>query len=95
MDTPEGWEIVDDGKRLGRTFGFPDFASALAFVVEVGRMADEVGHHPDVALGWGRARIEWTTHDAGGLTEKDAEAARKTNQIKEIGKGKGNGNGDG
>jgi 4a-hydroxytetrahydrobiopterin dehydratase len=80
METPQGWEIVD-GKRLRRSFKFPDFASALAFVVEVGRMAEEVAHHPDVTLGWGRATIEWTTHDAGGLTAKDRAAAEKTNEI--------------
>ena len=81
MENPEGWEIVDDGKRLRRSFRFPDFASALAFVVEVGRMADEVNHHPDVALGWGRATIEWTTHDAGGLTDADRRAAARTSEI--------------
>jgi 4a-hydroxytetrahydrobiopterin dehydratase len=80
METPQGWEIVD-GARLRRTFRFPDFASALGFVVEVGRMADEVNHHPDVALGWGRATIEWTTHDAGGLTGNDYAAAARTNEI--------------
>jgi 4a-hydroxytetrahydrobiopterin dehydratase len=80
MDIPQGWEIVD-GARLRRTYRFPDFASALGFVVEVGRMADEVNHHPDVALGWGRATIEWTTHDAGGVSDKDFDAAARTNEI--------------
>jgi 4a-hydroxytetrahydrobiopterin dehydratase len=81
MDIPTGWEIVD-GARLRRVFRFPDFAGALAFVVEVGKMADEVGHHPDVALGWGRATIEWSTHDAGNkVTDKDFDAATRTNEI--------------
>jgi len=81
MDIPTGWEIVD-GARLRRVFRFPDFAGALAFVVEVGKMADEVGHHPDVALGWGRATIEWSTHDAGSkVTDKDFDAATRTNEI--------------
>ena len=80
METPQGWEIVD-GKRLRRSFKFPTFAAALAFVVDVGRMADEVDHHPDISLGWGRATIEWTTHDAGGLSAKDYDAAARTNEI--------------
>jgi len=80
MPHPDGWNVID-GKRLRREWRFPDFASALGFVVEVGRMADELGHHPDVELGWGRAAIEWTTHDAGGLTANDDEAARRTDAI--------------
>lgn len=75
-----GWDVVE-GKRLRKTWRFPDFTSALAFVVEVGRMADEVDHHPDIELGWGRATVEWTTHDAGGLTDKDRDCARRTDEI--------------
>ncbi|MCB9559289.1 MAG: 4a-hydroxytetrahydrobiopterin dehydratase [Kofleriaceae bacterium] len=76
----DGWEVVE-WERLRKTYRFADFAQALAFVVDVGRMADEQGHHPDVALGWGRATIELTTHDAGGLTENDFVVAAHTDAI--------------
>jgi 4a-hydroxytetrahydrobiopterin dehydratase len=80
MPHPDGWDVIE-GKRLRRTWRFPDFASALAFVVEVGKMADEINHHPDIELGWGRATIEWTTHDAGGITEIDDDGAWRTDKI--------------
>ncbi len=67
------WEGV--GEALARTFEFPDFATALAFVVRMGCWAEKHDHHPDVELGWGRARLLWTTHDAGGVTQLDLDGA--------------------
>jgi 4a-hydroxytetrahydrobiopterin dehydratase len=64
------WKIVD-GKKLSRTYTFPDFKTALDFVNRVGEIAERQGHHPDIHLGWGRVEIETWTHDAGGLTEQD------------------------
>jgi 4a-hydroxytetrahydrobiopterin dehydratase len=60
------WRLHDD--RLSKDFRFPDFQQALDFVNRVGAVAEEMGHHPDIHLGWGRAGIETWTHDAGGLT---------------------------
>ncbi len=75
-----GWEVID-GKRLRRTFRFPDFAKTLAFVVDVGRMADEVDHHPEISLAWGRATIEIWTHTVGGLSDNDFIFAAKVDRI--------------
>ena len=69
-----GWERAGDG-AVAKRFGFADFASALAFVVRVGCWAEKHDHHPDVELGWGRARVAWSTHDAGGVTQLDLDAA--------------------
>jgi 4a-hydroxytetrahydrobiopterin dehydratase len=70
-----GWTAAE--ARLSKTFRFPDFAHALAFVVRVGAMSEEVDHHPDVELGWGRVRLVVWSHAAGGLTRTDfAWAAR-------------------
>jgi 4a-hydroxytetrahydrobiopterin dehydratase len=74
-----GWKIVER-HRLGKTFLFPDFQSALDFVNRVGAVAEEAGHHPDVHLAWGRVDVETWTHDAGGLTEKDYDLAAKIDQ---------------
>ncbi len=73
---PEGWAIKD-GKRLERMYRFPDFKAALAFTNRVGKLAEREGHHPDIHLSWGKARVSITTHDAGGLTRKDFALAAK------------------
>jgi 4a-hydroxytetrahydrobiopterin dehydratase len=60
---------------LTKRWTFDDFASALAFVVRVGAVAEAQQHHPDVAFGWGRAELTLTTHDACGLTAQDLQLA--------------------
>jgi 4a-hydroxytetrahydrobiopterin dehydratase len=70
-----------DGVELRRTYKFPDFSSALAFVVRVGLAAEKRDHHPDVLLGWGRAEIRWTTHDRGGITALDVDMAEATDRL--------------
>ena len=69
------------GRELVRVFVFPDFASALAFVLRVGIEAEKKDHHPDIELGWGRARVLWSTHDAGGVTSLDLELATLTDSF--------------
>jgi 4a-hydroxytetrahydrobiopterin dehydratase len=75
-----GWERAGDG-AVARRFSFPDFASALGFVVRLGCYAEKADHHPDVELGWGRARVAWSTHDAGGVTQLDIDAAEATSSL--------------
>ena len=69
-----GWERAG-GNAIARQYKFADFASALAFVVKVGCEAEKHDHHPDIELGWGRARVLWSTHDAGGVTQRDLDLA--------------------
>jgi 4a-hydroxytetrahydrobiopterin dehydratase len=71
-----GWQVVD-GHHLSRLFKFQNFAEAIAFVNRVGGMAEEQGHHPDVYLAWGRARIDVWTHKIDGLHEADFVFAAK------------------
>ena len=75
-----GWERVGQG-AIARSYTFKDFASALCFVVKVGCAAEKRDHHPDVELGWGRAKVIWSTHDAGGITELDLELAEATDAL--------------
>jgi 4a-hydroxytetrahydrobiopterin dehydratase len=77
-----GWERAEPG-AIAKRYKFPDFPSALAFVVRVGCYAEKQDHHPDVEIGWGRARIAWSTHDAGGVTELDLAAAVATDKLTE------------
>ena len=80
LDRNREWERVGDG-AIARSFKFPDFASALAFVVRLGCAAEKRDHHPDVELGWGKARVLWSTHDAGGITQLDLDMAEATNKL--------------
>ena len=75
-----GWEREGD-KAIAKTFKFADFSAALAFVVRVGMEAEKKDHHPDVVLGWGKARIAWSTHDAGGTTDLDFALADGCDKI--------------
>jgi 4a-hydroxytetrahydrobiopterin dehydratase len=75
-----GWLVVDE-HHLTKTYAFEDFASALAFVNEVGAVAEDQGHHPDVFLAWGRVRLEIFTHKVDGLTESDFILAAKADEI--------------
>lgn len=71
-----GWEIVD-GHHLRRSWEFPDFLSAMAFVNRMGELAESQQHHPDIALSWGKVAVEIWTHTVGGLSETDFILAAK------------------
>ena len=74
-------EWGSDGKSISKRFEFKNSVLALKFVTAVSDIAEELNHHPDVQFGWGYAVIEFTTHDAGGLTDKDFEAASRVDGI--------------
>lgn len=72
-----GWSLSEDGAWLLKSFSFPDFAQALAFVNRAGAIAEAENHHPDLELGWGYVRVRLQTHAAGGLHENDFIVAAK------------------
>ncbi len=74
------WEVIDN-HHLTRLYKLRDFASALAFVNRVGEMAEEQGHHPDIHLAWGRARVEIWTHKIDGLHQSDFIFAAKCDRL--------------
>ena len=74
------WEVVEE-HHLKREFRFGNFREALAFVNRVGELAEEQGHHPDIAFGWGRAEITIFTHKIDGLTESDFILAAKVDRL--------------
>jgi 4a-hydroxytetrahydrobiopterin dehydratase len=76
----EGWESPRN-HHLTKTFRFPDFKSALAFVDRVGAMAEAQGHHPDLHLAWGKVTVEIWTHKIDGLTESDFVFAAKCDRL--------------
>ena len=76
-----GWTLVDDARRIERTFSFRNFKEAMAFVGKVGELSESEGHHPDITFGWGRAKVSWQTKKIGGLHENDFIMAAKTDQL--------------
>ena len=83
LEAHPGWEKVRAGEQdaLARSFKLKDFSEALGFVVRVGLAAEKRDHHPDVELGWGRARVVWSTHDQKGITSLDTELAEATDGL--------------
>jgi 4a-hydroxytetrahydrobiopterin dehydratase len=81
LPEPGQWKVVNE-HHIVREYKFPDFRSALAFVNQVGELAEEQGHHPDIALGWGRVEITTWTHAVNGLTESDFILAAKIDRLR-------------
>jgi 4a-hydroxytetrahydrobiopterin dehydratase len=76
-----GWEVVDE-HHLTRTYKFPDFRQALAFVNKVGAVAEDQGHHPNICFTWGKVEVSTYTHVINGLTESDFILAAKIDRVK-------------
>lgn len=76
----EKWNVIEE-HHLSKTFKFPNFVKALAFVNKVGAIAEEQGHHPDIFLTWGKVSITICTHKIDGLTESDFILAAKIDEI--------------
>jgi 4a-hydroxytetrahydrobiopterin dehydratase len=66
---------------ISRTFQFRDFPAAMKFVNAVAKIAEKEQHHPDIDIRWNKVTLALTTHDAGGLTEKDFALARKFDKL--------------
>ena len=77
---PDEWIVVDE-HHLVRSYKFPDFKSALAFVNRIAQLAEQQGHHPDILFGWGKVEITIWTHAVNGLTESDFILAAKISEI--------------
>lgn len=74
-----GWER--SGDQILRTIAFPAFLDGIGFVNQVAEMAEAANHHPDIDIRYRRVRFVLTTHDEGGLTEKDVQLARRINEF--------------
>ena len=76
-----GWILETDGKAIEKTFRFSGFRDALAWMVRAGFEAEAIDHHPEWSNVYDRVSVRLTTHDTGGLTEKDLELARRMEAI--------------
>jgi 4a-hydroxytetrahydrobiopterin dehydratase len=74
------WQVVDE-HHLEHVFKFKDFRQALEFTNQVGELAEQQGHHPDIHLSWGKVVIQLWTHKIDGLHENDFILASKIDQL--------------
>ena len=76
---------VPDWKKkaatISRTFQFKDFPAAIKFVNALAKLAEKEYHHPDIDIRWNKVTLVLTTHDAGGLTEKDFALAKQFDRL--------------
>jgi 4a-hydroxytetrahydrobiopterin dehydratase len=69
------WDMVDGRDAISRTFKFADFSAAFGFMSRVALAAEKLDHHPEWQNVWNRVEITLSSHDAGGLTERDIKFA--------------------
>ncbi len=79
LKSARGWTRVGDS--IERTWRFETFLEAVAFMNRVFALAEAADHHPDLLNSWTKVRVRFTTHDAGGLTDRDFKMAVKVNRI--------------
>ncbi|NMG10907.1 4a-hydroxytetrahydrobiopterin dehydratase [Brasilonema sp. UFV-L1] len=73
------WTVKESTLQCTRTF--KDFIRAIEFVNKLVEPAELAGHHPDIEIAYNKVKISLTTHDAGGLTQKDFDLAKVISQI--------------
>lgn len=75
------WSYDPDAKGIRRDFSFGDFAAAFAFMTHVAILAEKADHHPEWSNVYNRVSILLTTHDAGGLSQRDIDLAKAIDQF--------------
>ena len=75
LSSVPNWKQEDSS--ITRTFQFKDFPAAVKFVDDLAQIAEKEYHHPDIDIRWNKVRLVLSTHDAGGLTEKDFNLAKR------------------
>lgn len=79
LPTVRGWK--KRGPAITRTFKFKNFPAAMKFTNAVARLAEKAWHHPDIDIRWNKVTLVLTTHDEGGLTEKDFDLAARFSRL--------------
>ena len=78
---PNGWTLDEGGKAMVRSMKFKDFSEAFAFLTRVAMHAEKVDHPPEFTSVWNRVDFRLTSHDAGGVTERDYKLAEAINAL--------------
>ena len=78
-ELPDDWER--DGDEIVRTYDFESYLDGVGFAAGAGGLAEEAWHHPEITIGYAEVAVRLTTHDAGGITERDMALAVRLNDI--------------
>lgn len=76
----KGWSLNDSGE-ITKTYTFSGFPQSLMFTTAVGLLAEAAQHHPDITIKWNKVTLALTTHDAGGLSDKDFDLAKQVDSL--------------
>ena len=79
LATTPGW--AREGEAIHRTWRFADFKAAMIFVNGVAALAEKVNHHPDITIHYNEVSLRLWSHDAGGLTRRDFDLARRIEEV--------------
>ena len=80
----DGWDVKKDESNsyfIEKSFKFENFLESQKFITQVGEIAEDQNHHPDILFGWGYAKVKIFTHKISGLVESDFILASKIDQI--------------
>lgn len=75
----EGWSL--ENGQMTKTFSFENYLDGPAFAVKVGRIAEDLNHHPDILITWCKVKVSVNTHDVQGISPYDFELARLVDLI--------------
>ena len=81
LETVPDWQYDAAARAITRALEFAGFVEAFGFMAKVALLAEKAGHHPDWSNVYNRVTITLSTHDAGGLTEKDIALARRIDRL--------------
>jgi 4a-hydroxytetrahydrobiopterin dehydratase len=76
-----GWTLAEDGKAISRSYRFRNFRDAMAWMTRAAFEAEALDHHPEWSNVYNKVEVRLTTHDAGGLTEKDISLAERMEKL--------------
>ena len=77
---PPGWER--DGDEIVRRYTFDDYLVGVSFAVEAAELAEEEFHHPSITIEYEEVAVRFTSHEQGGITDRDLELAKLTNELR-------------
>lgn len=75
----QGWELT--GEQIVKTCSFKNYYQTIGFVNAVAWIAHQQDHHPDLEVGYNKCKVRYSTHSAGGVTEKDVQCARLVDRL--------------
>lgn len=81
LETLPDWQFDAAADAIVRKFRFDDFSAAFGFMSRVALLAEKAGHHPDWSNSYDKVRVALSTHDAGGVSRKDTDLARKIDAL--------------